>query len=75
MQKIWDSGLGLSAWLVELAARGLPAPGSQLCQELYSLLFARERCEIVELGGLIAFAYGKQADPYLYQVQELAWFL
>lgn len=75
LQKIWDSGIGLSAWLVELAARSSVPHQSTLCEELYTLLFARERCGIIELGGLVVFACEKQTDPYLYQVQELAWFL
>ncbi len=53
-QKLWDSGIGLSAWLVRLSA--VPAPAAHvasqpaLVQELRSRLFAPKECHIIELG-------------------------
>lgn len=51
-KKLWDSGIGLSAWLVRLSAASGAHVASEpaLVQELRSRLFARKDCHIVELG-------------------------
>ncbi|KAH9039287.1 putative methyltransferase-domain-containing protein [Lactarius pseudohatsudake] len=48
LQKLWDSGIGLSAWLVRLTAAAASRPA--LVQELRSRLFAPKECYIIELG-------------------------
>lgn len=64
LQKLWDSGIGLSAWLVRLAAAAVvveqDAPASMasrqqqqqpaIVRELKEKLFGREECRIIELG-------------------------
>ncbi|KAH8996134.1 putative methyltransferase-domain-containing protein [Lactarius hatsudake] len=47
-KKLWDSGIGLSAWLVRLTAAAASQPA--LVQELRSRLFAPKECHIIELG-------------------------
>ncbi|KAH9167392.1 putative methyltransferase-domain-containing protein [Lactarius sanguifluus] len=47
-KKLWDSGIGLSAWLVRLTAPAASQPA--LVQELRSRLFAPTECYIIELG-------------------------
>ncbi|KAI9440757.1 putative methyltransferase-domain-containing protein [Lactarius indigo] len=47
-QKLWDSGIGLSAWLVRLSAAAASQPA--LVQELRSRLFAPKECYVIELG-------------------------
>ncbi|KAI0272752.1 putative methyltransferase-domain-containing protein [Gloeopeniophorella convolvens] len=50
-KKLWDSGIGLSAWLVRLAAQGDSVPAlSPLVQTLRERLFAPNDCDIIELG-------------------------
>ncbi|KAH8991660.1 putative methyltransferase-domain-containing protein [Lactarius akahatsu] len=47
-KKLWDSGIGLSAWLVDLLAVATSQP--VLVQELRSRLFSLKECYIIELG-------------------------
>ena len=56
-QKLWDSGIGLSAWLVRLSVTDvyLPAVASEpsrpaIIQELKDRLFGHDDCHIIELG-------------------------
>ncbi|KAF8273188.1 putative methyltransferase-domain-containing protein [Lactarius quietus] len=49
-KKLWDSGIGLSAWLVRLSAAEDVASQPALVQELRSRLFAPQECHIIELG-------------------------
>jgi hypothetical protein len=56
-QKLWDSGIGLSAWLVRLSVTDVDAPAvtsessqAGIVQELKDRLFGRDDCHIVELG-------------------------
>jgi hypothetical protein len=56
-QKLWDSGIGLSAWLVRLSVKDvdLSAVASEslqpvIVQELKDRLFGRDGCHIIELG-------------------------
>ncbi|KAI9440751.1 hypothetical protein H4582DRAFT_1492545 [Lactarius indigo] len=47
-KKLWDSGIGLSAWLLRLSAAAASQPA--LVQELRSRLFAPKECYVIELG-------------------------
>ena len=56
-QKLWDSGIGLSAWLVRLSVTDgdVPAVASEplqpvIVQDLKDRLFGRDGCHIIELG-------------------------
>jgi hypothetical protein len=62
-QKLWDSGIGLSAWLVRLsivdasvcAASNTTSSSSEvsrpsIVRELKETLFVREKCHVIELG-------------------------
>ena len=49
-QKLWDSGIGLSAWLARLSAAEDVASQPVLVQELRRKLFAPQECNIIELG-------------------------
>lgn len=49
-KKLWDSGIGLSAWLVRLSAAEDVASQPTLVQELRSKLFVPQECHIIELG-------------------------
>ncbi|KAI0305793.1 putative methyltransferase-domain-containing protein [Multifurca ochricompacta] len=56
-KKLWDSGIGLSAWLVQLsAAHASPTADTHssssftIVQELEERLFTLEECHIIELG-------------------------
>lgn len=53
LQKVWDSGLGLSSWLSNLILEPEPE-NSALKSELRSVL-ARKNCSIVELGKSLCF--------------------
>ncbi|KAJ3526936.1 hypothetical protein NM688_g8195 [Phlebia brevispora] len=48
-KKIWDSGVGLSAWLVELASMTEDPLGLPWIRHLRGLLM-HDRCEVIELG-------------------------
>jgi hypothetical protein len=60
-QKLWDSGIGLSAWLVRLSAAEDVASQPTLVQELRSKLFVPQECHIIELGPH-RFVFETQAD-------------
>lgn len=50
-QKIWDSGIGLSAWLTDLYQdRSEERHQEPLVKKLRDILFAPERVDIIELG-------------------------
>ncbi|KAF9244653.1 putative methyltransferase-domain-containing protein [Melanogaster broomeanus] len=58
-KKIWDSGIGLSSWLVQLYAGKLEA--TVLLSDLRESLFSRDNRNIVELGagtGVVAITLG-----------------
>ncbi|KAI0057207.1 hypothetical protein BV25DRAFT_1920310 [Artomyces pyxidatus] len=49
-KKLWDSGIGLSAWLTRLRASKPDDPQQQLVSELKTLLIDAQNCDVVELG-------------------------
>ncbi|PIL25291.1 hypothetical protein GSI_13180 [Ganoderma sinense ZZ0214-1] len=50
-KKVWDSGIGLSSWLVELAHQRVPGGGEhQLVSRTKNTLFTSVRCRAIELG-------------------------
>ncbi|KAH7885836.1 putative methyltransferase-domain-containing protein [Phlebopus sp. FC_14] len=56
-KKIWDSGIGLSSWLIQLFSGKLEE--SHLVAKLRQVLFGKERWNILELGagtGIVAIA-------------------
>nr|VWO95929.1 Secreted protein 1 [Ganoderma boninense] len=61
-KKVWDSGIGLSSWLVELARQRVPGDGEhQLVSRARDVLFASARCRVVELGagtGIVSLTLG-----------------
>lgn len=62
-QKLWDSGIGLSAWLIRLSAAKDIASQHVLVQELRNRLFAPHECHIIELGPhRLVFENTSQAD-------------
>jgi hypothetical protein len=60
-KKIWDSGIGLSAWITDLAKDYPRRPDRhpELIQSLRKRLFGAEACNIIELGagtGIVSLA-------------------
>jgi len=51
-QKIWDSGIGLSSWLIELQENQLLIDTHPILKNLHSSLLADRPRKILELGKL-----------------------
>ncbi|RDX50268.1 hypothetical protein OH76DRAFT_1349222 [Lentinus brumalis] len=60
-KKVWDSGVGLSSWLVELASAPLKAEESSKITQARGALFSSEPRRIIELGagtGILSLTLG-----------------
>ncbi|KAG8897609.1 hypothetical protein FRB99_008042 [Tulasnella sp. 403] len=64
-KKVWDSGLGLSAWLADLLRREQALPSS--AQELRELLLTSDGLTAVELGagvGVVSLLLAAMLEPF-----------
>lgn len=52
LQKIWDSGIGLSSWMIELQENPSLVDTNPMLKDLYASLFSDRPRKILELGKL-----------------------